>query len=60
MTPKRYFYYMNYAEESKAMDEAYAKAGVIVVNTISHIFRDVIVPFFVPSLKKNDNPDKDQ
>lgn len=51
---------MQYSEESKKMDEAYAKAGVYVVNSISHIVKDVIVPFFVPSLKKNNNPDKDQ
>lgn len=60
MTPKRYFYFMQYPEESKKMDEAYAKAGIYVVNSISHIVRDVIVPFFIPSLKKNNNPDKDQ
>lgn len=60
MTPKRYFYFMQYSEESKKMDEAYAKAGMVVVNSISHIVKDVIVPFFIPSLKKTNNPDKDQ
>lgn len=60
MTPKRYFYYMQYPEQSKEMDEAYAKAGMLVLNSISHIVKDVIVPFFIPSLKKTNNPDKDQ
>lgn len=58
--PRRYFYYMQYPEESKKMDEAYAQQGLIVLNSISHIVRDVIVPFFIPSLKKTNNPDKDQ
>ena len=60
MVPRHHFYFLNYPEESRKMDEAYAKAGVYVVNSISHIVKDVIVPFFIPSLKKNNNPDKDQ
>jgi len=60
MTPRRYFYYLQYPEESKKMDEAYAKHGLIVLNSISHVVRDVIVPFFIPALKKTNNPDKDQ
>lgn len=51
---------MYYPEESKKMDEAYAKHGVIVVNTISHIVKDVVLPFFIPALRKTNNPDKDQ
>ena len=51
---------MQYPEESKKMDEAMAKQGMLVLNSISHIVKDVIVPFFIPSLRKTNNPDKDQ
>ena len=60
MAPRQHFYFLYYPEESKKMDEAYAKAGLVVLNSISHIVKDVIVPFFIPSLRKNNNPDKDQ
>jgi hypothetical protein len=59
MSPRHQFR-MYYPEEAKKIDQGYTELGIIVVNTVSHIFRDVIVPFFIPSLKKNDNPDKDQ
>lgn len=41
------------------MDEAMAKQGIIVVNAISHIVKDVIVPFFIPQLRKNNKTDSD-
>jgi hypothetical protein len=51
---------MHYPEEARKLDEGYAEFGIVVLNSISYIVKDVIVPFFVPSLKKTNNPDKDK
>lgn len=59
MSPRHQFR-MHYPEEARKLDEGYAEFGIVVLNSISYIVKDVIVPFFVPSLKKTNNPDKDK
>jgi hypothetical protein len=51
---------MYYPEEARKIDEGYAELGIIVVNAVSNVFRSIVLPFFIPSLKKTNNPDKDK
>jgi hypothetical protein len=51
---------MYYPEEAKKIEEGYAEFGIIVVNAVSHVFKDIVLPFFIPSFKKTNNPDKDK
>lgn len=51
---------MYYPEEAKKIDQGYMDLGIVVVNTVSYVFRDIVLPFFIPSLKKTNNPDKDK
>lgn len=59
MSPRHQFR-MYYPEEAKKIDQGYMDLGIVVVNTVSHVFRDIVIPFFIPSLKKTNNPDKDK
>jgi hypothetical protein len=57
MSP-RHFYRASYPEQSRELDRAYAEAGIIVVNTVARAFR-YIIPFFIPSARKNNKTNKD-
>ena len=50
---------MLYPEEAKKIDEGYANMGIIVVHTISSVWKSYIIPFFIPSKKITDKIDKD-
>jgi len=58
MSP-RHFYRAYYPEEAKKMDQAYAEAGVIIVDTVTRAFKRFVIPFFVPGLRETNNTDKD-
>ena len=58
MSPRHQFR-MYYPEEAAKIDKGYADLGIVVVNVVSHVFRDIVIPFLIPQLKKNDKTNKD-
>jgi hypothetical protein len=50
---------MLYPEKAREIDEGYTDMGIIVVHSISNVWKSYIVPFFIPSKKITNKIDKD-